>query len=105
MAYRWTPNTEKPQLQMSGNQIFLDDNVSDERVTPAVITEFLTQLKWQAAGQHPDTSEQFWHKKDMGMRPVLDAENEVDLTEGMYFYWYEAMAYEYAKMLSIGLGE
>lgn len=105
MAYRWIPSSEKPSLTLQGNMILLDDNVDDDRECPAVITEFLTKLKWAAQGSHPDTGEVFWKKEDMGMRPIVNAEKEVDLTEGMVFYWHEAMAYEYAKMLSIGLGD
>ena len=76
----------------------------EDQACPAVITEFLNKMNWVVVGQHPDTTEPLFTKRDMGMRPVIDKDKEVDMTEGFYFRWYEAVAYEHAKMMSIGLG-
>ncbi len=105
MTYPWFPTTERPVLTLSGDQIRLDlDNLEDQ-CCPAVIVEFLNKMQWAAEGTHPDTSEPLFRKKDMGCRPLIDPSNDVDLTEAMVFRWYEAVAYEHAKMMSIGLGE
>lgn len=68
-----------------------------------MITEFLNKMMWCVVCQHPDTMEPLFTKQHMGMRPLLAV--ECDMTEGMYFRWYEAVAYEHAQMMSIGLGE
>jgi len=115
MTYKWQPTREKPMLSLSQSEqyqqahvtpgsICIEDGV-EEQGCPAVITEFLNKMEWEVIGSHPDTTEPLFIKKDMGRRPVIDAENDVNLTEGMLFRWYEAVAYEHAKMMSIGLGD
>ena len=107
MTYRWLPMSEKPDFKVdsfSGATLEINSNTEDQ-TCPAVITEFLNKMDWIVTCQHPDTHEPLFTKADMGMRPLVDAEKKVDLTEGMYFRWYEAVAYEHAKMMSIGLGE
>ena len=81
------------------------EEATEEQACPAVITEFLNKMNWCVVCQHPDTQEPLFIKQDMGRRPLVDSERDVDLTEGLYFRWYEAVAYEHAKMMSIGLGE
>ncbi len=105
MTYRWSITTEKPTLSLSGSQIFLDTENIEEQCCPAVITEFLNKMQWVVATSHPDTGEPLFTKQDMGRRPLINKDTDVNLTEGMYFHWYEAVAYEHAKMMSIGLGE
>ena len=107
MTYNFPPVSEKPDFKIdsySGATLGLKHN-DEEQVCPAVITEFLNKMNWLVACQHPDTQEPLFTKADMGMRPLINAEQEVNLTEGMIFRWYEAVAYEHAKMVSIGLGE
>lgn len=105
MTYKWNPSSEIPTLEMSGNMINLIDHTDRDQFCPAVITEFLNKMKWSVIYSHADTQEPLFTKEDMGMRLISGEMKEVDLTEGMYFRWDEAVAYEHAKMMSIGLGE
>lgn len=102
MAYRWSPTSEKPTLTLSGNMINLDADHVEDQACPGVILDFLTKMGWQLMMNHPDTGDPLFQKDDQGVR--TEGAEKTDLTEGMYFHWYEAIAWEHYKLINIGSG-
>ncbi len=69
---------------------------------PAKCEQLLFKLGWTVRTSNPDTQEMLYYKC-----PPNDATDEIkkgwdfDLQNG-YWHWYEAMAYEFGKFMSIG---
>ncbi len=69
---------------------------------PNKCEQLLFTLGWTVRASDPDTTEVLYYKP-----PPSDATKEVtqgwdfDLQNG-YWHWYEAMAYEFGKFMSIG---
>lgn len=113
MAYRWAPTSEKPDLQLTEinaggfNQtpqhaFNLNHNI-DDQACPGVILDFLKKHGWELMMNHPDTGDPLFQKNDKGVR--TEGAEPTDLTEGFYFFWYEAIAWEHYKLINIGAGE
>lgn len=68
---------------------------------PAKCADFLMKLGWSQFSTHPDTNEQLFHKPPPN--ETNDEEKKAWNYELQYSYWhwYEAMAYEFSKFMSI----
>lgn len=69
-----------------------------KHVCPDRISKLLVTLGWESTMNDPDTDEMLWQKKDPNMTTDFDPQ----LNSG-YWFWYEAIAYEFAKMMSLGM--
>lgn len=98
----------KDQLRVSMNQggipnegSFQVDLERESMDVPAKVEILLIRFGWEHSQQCPNTNEQLFQKK-----PNKDATDEAkaawdfDLQNG-HWYWYEAMAYEFGKFISI----
>ena len=91
MATQNWPQGQELHLSTSDNKITIQPQVQQQDC-PTKIEELLRNLGWVQATTHPDTFEPMWQKT---------AEED---TEGMYYKWYEAMAYEFYKFVTIASG-
>lgn len=64
-----------------------------EHVVPNGVAEWLVKRGWYSGVQCPDTKQLMYTKSDYQ-----------DLA-GMYLFWYEACAYEWYRMMTLGGGE
>ena len=86
---------------VNGNDLQFDIQ-HQSREVPETQKDFLDRLGWTSAGYHPDTMEELFRKQppadcSEGKRRAWDNE----LMTG-YWYWYEAVAYEFTKFMTIG---
>jgi hypothetical protein len=70
-----------------------------EQSVPKRIFAFLAAMGWQSRATDQNTFEELFYKNDQihNEAGVLE-----DGTGGHCFRWYEAVAYEYYKMMTIG---
>ena len=97
-----------PEIKvLPSNQMAGELNVRFELTMPPVTVPnkcegLIFKLGWTERSRDPDTTEPLYYKP-----PPSDATDEVkkawdyDLQNG-YWHWYEAMAYEFGKFMSIG---
>lgn len=90
----------KPEVRNDNNLGFSIEFQNSE--VPLSQFRFLTMMGWQEVMRHPDTGEALYNKP-----PPLNCTDEVrnawdhELVS-CYWHWYEAVAYEFTKFLSIG---
>lgn len=101
MSFDTFPQSETPRPVVTGNQVEIVAQRTSQDAPPAIVNLLTTKLGWLHAGSHPDTFEPLYTKEDKGM---LNG-SEQNLTDGLYYRWYEAIAYEYAKFIYIGLDD
>ena len=85
---------------VTNNQIAFTIDVQIVDV-PVKSDTLLLKLGWSHYSSHPDTHEQLYHKP-----PPNDVSDEVKASwdsnlQYSYWHWYEAMAYEFGKFMSI----
>lgn len=89
-----------PGDQIPGIQLNAQLEIERQK-TPGKVAILLQKFGWKECGTHPDNQQQMWSKQ-----PADNATDEVkaawdaDLKNG-YWMWYEAMAYEFGKFISI----
>jgi len=83
-----TGTTIRTNASGSGVQLELDFDYQD---TPPKVDEFLKKVGWsEHYSNHPNTQETLYQK-------IGDED-----TQGMYFTWVEAMAYEWYRTITLG---
>ena len=90
----------KPEVRNDNNLGF---NLEwQPRDVPDSQLEFLDRLGWQVTMRHPDTNEQMFRKPcPSSATQEVRAAWPYELGSG-YWYWYEAVAYEFTKFMTIG---
>jgi len=89
-----TPIVNGSELSFTFNQ--------QNREVPLTQEAFLIKLGWETAGYHPDTHEELFRKPcPNGALDEVRKNWCFQLASG-YWHWYEAVAYEFSKFISIG---
>jgi hypothetical protein len=89
MFRNWPDSTKVMAEATTSNNIQLFSKHEKEE-TPTDIKNFLAGLGWQATMKHPDNEDDLWSKP-----------GDMEIAS-FYFRWYEAVAYEWYRMLTIG---
>ena len=99
MSFWNTPQQVQIKFDSSGPSITarLEDN--NEEDCPTQVKEWLQGLGWSVATHHPDTGEPLFRKDATKNVPNIGT---VDLTDGHYYRWSEAVAWEMFFFMSIG---
>lgn len=101
MSHWSIPSKTVAVIQGSSGEVELEVRTEENEVPPW-IEKYLFKMQWSPVGQCPNTKETLYSKND----EIHDESGAlVNGTSGYYFRWYEACAYEHAKLMSIGLGE
>jgi hypothetical protein len=98
MSFWSTPVGTQVEVSGSGASLTLSLKKDDHECPPRIL-EFLKMLGWQDFNTCPDTGECLLTKNDEIHNEQGSIENG---THGYYYRWYEAIAYEYYKMMTIG---
>lgn len=106
MYNNW-PNEDVARISMNQSGIpnegsFRVDLERSKMSVPAKVEILLTKFGWEASQSCPNTKEQLFQKK-----PPTDATDETKTAwdwelQNSHWFWYEAMAYEFGKFISIG---
>ncbi len=95
--YPQFPSTVTVQPLLNGNQISMDV-LTPQQTEPERVIKLLSNLGWKEIGTDPNNGEGLYQKED----PNMGVGHDADLTT-KYWRWYEAMAYEFAKFVNVGL--
>ena len=72
------------------------------REVPDKMDDFLQKTGWMSCGAHPDTREKLYRKPcPDNATDEIQKEWPYELGSG-YWHWYEAVAYEFGKFMTIG---
>ncbi len=106
MYSNW-PNEDVARLSMNQSGIpnegsFRVDLERSEMGVPGKVETLLTKFGWEPSQSCPNTKEQLFQEKPPSNAPDnIKAAWDHDL-QNAHWYWYEAMAYEFGKFMSIG---
>lgn len=69
---------------------------------PAKMVDFLDRMGWATTNNHPESGEWLFHKyPPNGCTDEVRKQWDNELQSG-YWFWYEAVAYEFTKFMTIG---
>ena len=94
--YRDWPDGTNIQPEVNGDGVRMGINHPVQKA-PDRVVNLLSNLGWITDMSDPDTQEPLFKKMDAN----LGGDHDPDLNR--YWRWYEAMAYEFAKFVNIGL--
>ncbi len=99
--YTSFPISTDVSVQVGGMNDIKMSLVHPVSTVPTKPREFLEKLGWSMASSHPDTGEMLYqkHAPDGANDEERKAWN-YELASG-YWFWYEAIAYEFSKFMSI----
>lgn len=83
---------------INGSQVEMSLNMA-KHVTPDRIGKLLRTFGWETTVNDPNTGEMLWQKADAS---IGTNDHDPNLSNG-YWRWYEAVAYEFARFVNIGL--
>lgn len=87
MSFDNFPGKTFTTATVSGSQLNLDINFEGQSVPPNIHQALTEKLGWAQWGTCPDTNQPIYRKNNSSLH---------------YFYWYEAMAYEFYRFMNIG---
>jgi hypothetical protein len=89
MAYNQWPSQSQIIPKLTANEITLTFS-GTQQTTPMNIDKFLKELGWTQNNVDPDNNDELYQKQN---------DQEISL---MHFRWYEAVAYEWYRTMTLG---